>query len=664
MRAALAVLGCLALLAFPARAQDRLRLEARLGLGGTTHALPPGWTPLFISLENAGPGRTVEVEVEVDETSTTWRSRRRVTLSAGQRWRGVTYVPSRASGRSVDVSVREDPAAVEPGRAPLLLAHLGRIGFRVRGGDYYYGNVGDWHVLVAGREVEQRDARWLAVSARGAWNAPTAQLASARVEDLPDRPEGFACIDTLILLDADLTGLSAAQQDALVAWVELGGEVVLVPRRRPDFPHHPLVRRLLDGRAVRAHETDTLPWVEHTFGELKPSRERFVVYSVAPRAGEAAPWAPVARDASGPFGVDVLPDGGRLRFLAPVACGSGLTWLVAYDPTELPFSTANLGFDNLALRLSAELQGDYGRLRRAAYGQHPSVDPRAVRLIGVRSLPSQGVVIALVLSFIVVVAPVNFLVLRRRDRQMLLVATVPAISLLWTGLILVTGYVTKGMAVEARRATLIDVDLGRRAARETTHLAFMAGAAGDYTVAFAPGLLPTRLVREPGDLSTLAHDQREEPDGGIALPALRLGLWGPAAFRAERERLLPGALRIARGEGGRGVVLENGTDLALEAAVHLDATGKAWRAGPVAAGASARLEEAPPPPSDAPLDLAALLVEEARREPVRAALQLGAVAPVSGQVVALVQDPPPAATIDGRRPDTEVVLLRARERSR
>ena len=88
-----------------------------------------------------------------------------------------------------------------------------------------------------------------------------------------------------------------------------------------------------------------------------------------------------------------------------------------------------------------------------------------VRLVGVRTLPSQGLVVTLVLSFVVVVGPLNYLLLRRRDKQLLLVLTVPALSALWTALILTTGYVTKGRSTVARRLTLLEVELGARAAR-------------------------------------------------------------------------------------------------------------------------------------------------------------------------------------------------------
>lgn len=652
-RAGLALLVTL-LAASPAAGQDPpppgVQLQAVLGLSRSPNDLPSGWAPLAVHLHNQGPARQVELEVMLyaHDTEVSWRWRRSVALSAGQRWRTWVYLPMPPGGRNVEVVCRDDPATTETSQ---VLARTGGIGFNVRGSEGYYGAI-DRHVLVvSGPDLDQRDVSWLTRQTGNAWHTPTIQLALGRPEELPDRPEGFGCLDLLVLHDADLSGLSRAQQDALVTWVELGGNVLLVPARRLEFFRDPTVKRLLEGRTVRMHEVDALGWVEGTFGAFGGARgrDRFMVFAVD-----------LPQRTAGSFGAEVLPDGSYTRFLSTLSCGAGTTWIVAADPTALPFQVPQSYF-SLATQLGDELHAVPARGGLSG-NEHPSLDPRLVRLVGVRRLPSQGLVVGLVLSFIICVAPLNYLYLRRRDAQMMLVVTIPAISLLWTGLILATGYVTKGLSTDARRATLLEVDLGRRAARELTAVSLVAAGAGDYEVRFAPGLLPTRLVRDWSELSSLSQDLREE-DGGAVYPAISLGLWGQATFRAEARRTLPGPLVVTRTDGG--LVVHNGTDLPLERVLYVDHQQRPWSASGVAPGAAVPLAPLTVPPGQT-VDAASVLAtgDEARRAFIASSLKLWSLSAQSGQLLATVETPPLAVTVEGRRPSVELMVIRALERTR
>src|SRR5690606_23266138 len=87
----------------------------------------------------------------------------------------------------------------------------------------------------------------------------------------------------VVLRDVDLGGLSPAQQEALLAWVERGGRVVLVPGRGTAWCLNPVAQRLLGGARVVPHEVDRFFGLERTSRSLaRPDegRERFVVYEV------------------------------------------------------------------------------------------------------------------------------------------------------------------------------------------------------------------------------------------------------------------------------------------------------------------------------------------------------------------------------------------------
>jgi hypothetical protein len=642
--------------AAPAWAQQPpggVRVDARLGLSDSHDDVVAGWSPVDVTIENGGPARTVELVATLRpsaEEAPRWRWRQDVALSQGQRWRGWLYVPASGTG---ELEVTVWPQAVAGEERPDPLARAAVIPFAV-GVDRYY-QVADRHVVCVGDRLELRDVSWLARQTQtNRWNAsPTVRLGLRAPDALPDRAEGYHGLELVVLRDADLSGLSPAQQEALLGWVQRGGRALLIPGRRDAFFRDPIVAQLLGGRDARLHEVTGLPAIEAVHGEL--GDERFLVFSIE----DAADLDEGGRSALG-F-ARRLPDGGAARFFTRLAYGRGQVMVLAADPMLPPFDrwAGREGFTDELVELLRVAQAG----PRA--GEDPFLRPRIPALLGVRRLPSRGLVIGLVLLFIICVGPVNYLLLRRRDAQMLLVVTVPALSFLWTGLIFATGYLTKGVSSVVQRATIVDVDLGARTAAEQHALAITSGASSTFEVAFEAGLLATRVGRTDVEAHALTHEVRGGE--GVRYPEVPLGLWAQAAFHAERTRMLPGALTATR--SGDTVTLENGTGLAIVRVIAFDARG-VLRCGALPAGGQARLERGPPIAARGrgAANLATELVPEPgdEQELARAALDLyGITGSPGGQglrVIALLERAPSTITVEGDEPGRDVALLQAWER--
>lgn len=663
MPRALAVTSLLLLAALGARAQDApppraagLTVDARLGLTDSTTDLPVGWAPVSVVLANPGLARRVEVEVAITATGgQPWRCRREVALSQGQRWRGWFFVPIPGEGGVVDVTLWPTIADRPEGQPVEPLARAPTISFTAGQGTWRRAPAAA-HVVAVGERLDPTDVSWLLGGLRSRWSAPDVELGLRAPDALPDRPEGYATVQLVVLRDVDLAGLSPAQHDALLAWVERGGRVVLVPGLRSAWFRDPLVQRLLGDAQVVPREVERLVGLEAAYGTLATpfgERERFVVYEV--QEGPATRLQPVQEVAAVS---ERLPGGGTFRTITRLACGRGRVDVLAADPARPPFLTWS-GRSRFGADLRDALVSEGARA-----GDDPRADARVLANLGVRRLPARGLVVVLVVAFVVLVGPVNYMLLRRRDAQMLLVVTVPLISLAWTALVFVTGYVTKGLATITRAATLIEVDLGARAAREETGVALTAAGDGEYEVAFGPGLLVTRTAAENG--APTAQDVRLDDDG--ARLVVRLGPWTQAAFRAERTRLLPGGVSLARVNGA--LELTNGTDLTLLAAVaHDPVDGRPARLeAPLAPGGRARL--APTVLEQArggrrALAIALVPEEGPVREVVGRSLDLWKVDLTPGPVATLVAvvEPPHRVAVDGRAADVEVALLHARGRA-
>lgn len=667
MRLVLALL--LLLLACPARAApgepEPPALQVEAGLTGD-ETVRTGWSPFEVVLTAAGTPLELVVELAVGESSDAlaagqgWRCERSVTLAPGQRRRLWFVAPVRVRrwGLTYRVGVRT------AGEAPRELAVVGPRSLTVEPRSQMYYNYSRMEartaILVVSDSLEPRDVDWLGRQRRREHAGPP-RLGLRPPASLPELVAAYDAIDLVVVRDADLSALSAAQADALVTWVEDGGRVLLVPPHDPAWFAERTVARLVEGRRARIVEGGRLPTLAAPDGTRLPAPQ------VSPLVLEGAGGLDL--DA----GLRLRP--GRAReaasWLQGVPRGRGEVWVLAADVGREPFVRWP-GADLLGAAITAAAPP-----RPSAAAREPEETVGAMQAVSVRDAPARWLVIGLVLVYVIVVGPLNDRLLRRRGALLLLVATIPAVATAWTLLVFSVGWATKGLATVSRRVTLVSVRQGETLARERTILGLRAASAAEYDVAFGPGLDSYQLERpyeRQADTDLVAFDEAQGHRHRVPLR-----LWSQAAFDAEGLRRLRGPVRVV--QAGGVTTLDNGTELALDAVIAVGREGS-LAGGPVPAGGRATL--APQMPLDEEAlkeaiaqqrrllgrsDWSGALVELALRlgaDPqdalaVSGLLQELGVTPGGSEppiVVARLAAPPSVVSIDGReRADRELLLL-------
>ena len=128
-----------------------------------------------------------------------------------------------------------------------------------------------------------------------------------------------------------------------------------------------------------------------------------------------------------------------------------------------------------------------------SFGSRPSVSAKSGALSSVLAnlpglnLPSLQLTGVLVLLYVLLVGPVNYVVLGAMRRRALAWVTVPLIAVIAAGGAYGAGVLTKGRSVQANQVTILHMQVGWDHAYQETYTGIMAPARGDYDAAIAGG---------------------------------------------------------------------------------------------------------------------------------------------------------------------------------
>ena len=127
----------------------------------------------------------------------------------------------------------------------------------------------------------------------------------------------------------------------------------------------------------------------------------------------------------------------------------------------------------------------------AGFGSQPSISSKSSALTSVLAnlpgldLPSLQLTGALVLLYVLLVGPVNYLVLGAMRRRALAWVTVPLIAMIAAGGAYGAGVFAKGRSVQANQVTILHLQTGWDHAYQETYTGIMAPARGDYQASIA-----------------------------------------------------------------------------------------------------------------------------------------------------------------------------------
>jgi len=314
-------------------------------------------------------------------------------------------------------------------------------------------------------------------------------IARLKAETLPERADALVALDTLVVDGVDTSALSKAQQAALDGWVQLGGTLIVA-----------------GGPDATRNATGLGDLMPVALGSQRNASDLGALTSLAgsppPRGGVITRATP-GKDTR--IAVN-SPDG---PLVVNRALGQGsITWL-AWSPSAPPFRE---------WPGNAKLLRGIAEQTPVAAAQGTPVDGWVIdsflRNIAGAKLPPTLLVAGFLVLYSLVVGPVLYLILKRRDRRELAWVLVPAITLAFSGMAYGANFLIRGTGTTLRTLEIVETYGQSGAQRVTTHAGLFSTSRRDYDIALAPGYTVGGPNREGIEMNVDQNGNQVAPSGG------------------------------------------------------------------------------------------------------------------------------------------------------
>jgi hypothetical protein len=426
------------------------------------------WLPIWVQLENSGPDLQAEIQVRITGSLGSTVFAAPAPLPTGSRKRIPVYVLPNNYSHALDVRL----VAVDgqtllsqevPVEAQTNITYMVGIIAPERGGLSFVSNVS-----LPGMERPK-------------------SVVDVALADVPERGEGWRSFDCLIFNDIDTSSLSPGQQAALESWVRQGGRLVIGGGAGAPATTAGLPRSLLPLSPGGEAELNALPALAD--------------FAQAESVRVPGPFVVATGDATGG---NTLIDQAGLSLLHERRVGAGFVDFVALDLATSPFDawTGTTAFWEQLLGPGANYP-DW---------LPPDVSPRQMKsgqmTYALSSLPSldlpsvRGLGLVLIL-YILLVGPANYLFLRWRKRLAWAWVSIPLLTLAFSGGAFGLGYALRGTDLILNKVAIIELQ-PNGAADVTSYLGLFSPAQQAYEIE-VPG---------SGLLSPLSPDYNPWGPGG------------------------------------------------------------------------------------------------------------------------------------------------------
>jgi len=385
--------------AAPAAAAEEVTMTARALVGG--HVRVGAWSAVEVDLANDGPAISGELRLGGGQPGASTYGAL-VDLPTNSKKRYLLYAQPSIFGRDILVDLIAGGQRLATTKVPIT-AH-----------DVYQPIV----VVVAeqpGRLIPDLTA---AVSNP---NMPVAAIVSLSPADLPGRIEAWSAIDRLVWQDVDSSKLDDAQLDALRAWLGLGGRLVILGGSTGATTLGGFPDAILPFRPTRT--------VDATPDDLGP------LLGAVPALGERLPvLGGTLIEGS------VLARSGDDIIAAERSVGQGDVLIVGMDPGQSGIA-GSAGARSLWRRAVPMTPG-------AVVNPLALPDDSAI-VAALNYLPAVGLppveqLLVLLVAYIVLIGPVNYLILRRLDRREWAWLTMPLLIVVFSAGAFGLGRLLKG----------------------------------------------------------------------------------------------------------------------------------------------------------------------------------------------------------------------------
>lgn len=536
----------LAAFPMPVLAASSVSIEARPLLGGRYEV--GGWAAVAVSLVNEGEPTEGYLEADGEDSVV----RRFVEMPAGARKEVTLYVAPEAFQRRITVRYEEPNGTVEA-----------TVEVRV------FEQTGDQVAIVGD------GAGTLRPQLPTATGPGSPEPISIGVADLPDRLEPLRGLSGIVWA-GDSSALTEDQRRSLASWVAEGGQLVVVGG--PDW------------QARTDAFADLLPL------ESLTAVDGVALASLADWAGGSEPPVATATVSSGTLRPDarqLVLDGQGNTLVSMRDVGAGRVILLGPDLASEPFRGWT---DGPAL---------WGRLipSNALWEQYfgSGMPPReemansmsqALGNLPSLEVPPVELLLLVVVAYILLIGPVNYLVLRRLDRRELAWVTAPVLVVLFSATSYGIGSAMKGSSVIINQVAVIRASTAGTAANVETYAGVFSPDRATYDVRVDAdallGLLNTSNFQPtPQNRADVVVEQGDP----ARMRELAVGVFGFESVRADAVTEHAAALAIEWERDGEDLVgvVTNVGDEPLEDVAYISRSGGEM-VGDLAPGEAGRFE--------------------------------------------------------------------------
>jgi hypothetical protein len=352
-------------------------------------------------------------------------------------------------------------------------------------------------------------------------------LLSLAPEDLPDRVEAWDAVDGIVWQDVDSERLSPAQLAALRGWVASGGRLVIAggtagPRTLSAFPDQLLPYRPVATMDVPAASLGSL------LGQLPPDATAVTALSGALGAGRS------------------LASVGDRVVAAEQPYGTGMVTLLGFDPSVAWIArtdTADVLWRRLLpARVGGGLNFADDNMLVGAVQQLPSL-----------ALPPISGLILLLVAYVLLIGPINYLVLRRIDKREWAWLTMPLLIAVFAVAAYGFGAALRGSEIIVNEVAIVSGAPGATEGTAQIYLGVFSPSRGTFQVQVPGGALLSSPVSGGGGFGrTATTNQLGVLQGEPArVRDLTVGFGSLRTIRAETAVAVPLVQANLRLEDGR-----------------------------------------------------------------------------------------------------------------
>jgi len=323
-----------------------------------------------------------------------------------------------------------------------------------------------------------------------------------RRQGLPAHRLGWTGVDVVILARPAELNLSHEVMAGLAGWVRAGGSLVVISGQDPGELRGTPLESLLPGVEERTEIVSNPEGLAALGG-----------YPLAPRISLPAMLTRPLPDSR------ILASLGSLPLITSREINRGRTYFIALDLSRPPLQ----GWTG-----SLALMGDV-LLDDRQQGHQPSFMPDdLLNSLPEIKPPSLAFLAWFLVSYVLLVGPINYMFLKRKDRTHLLYLTVPVLALLFTAISYFTVLASKGANILLREVSVVSCVADSDQAEVTTFFSLFSPRRTRYRIA----------VKEPSAMGWELKEEREpsfafQEQGGPIFGPFMMEMWSQKRFQLE-----------------------------------------------------------------------------------------------------------------------------------